>query len=488
MSLGSRNWKQVRQIVHGKLELEALRPGQKEALEAVLQRRDTLAVMPTGSGKSAVYQIAALMIPGPTVVVSPLVALQLDQAQALEANALGEVSVLNSLLSASDRQQAFDSLENDGLEFLLLSPEQLQNAETLERVRRAKPSLFVVDEAHCISEWGHSFRPAYLQLGEVVKQLDHPVVLALTATASPAVRREIIERLGMNDPRVIVTGFDRPNIHLSVRGLTGEALKQRELVNTVAQLRGSGIVYVATRAHAEGVARKLVEAGHRAACYHAGLSRSQRTSRQNAFMADEIDVMVATCAFGMGVDKPNVRYVIHYDVSEGVDSYYQEVGRAGRDGEPAQAILFFSDKDLNLKRFFASGGRTSEADMTALLDALRAAPTGCSLAELIELTHLSRTKLTRVVVRLEDVGILERTSDGAIVLNPDALNELDHRIGAALGAEQALLELRQRRVEEIRVYARARTCRRAALLAHFGEEDVACSGCDNCDVPLQGAA
>lgn len=488
MSLNAADWKQVRAIVCGKLEHDALRPGQKEALEAVLERRDTLAVMPTGSGKSAVYQIAALMIPGPTIVVSPLVALQHDQAQALAENQLGGVSVINSLLSAADRKRALDALDTGETEFLLLSPEQLQNAETMEHVRRAQPSLFVVDEAHCISEWGHCFRPAYLQLGEVVKQLGQPVVLALTATASPEVRKEIIERLGMRSPRVVVTGFDRPNIHFTVRGLTGESLKQRELVATLAGLQGSGIVYVGTRAHAETVAQTLVAAGHRAACYHAGLSRTRRTTCQDAFMADELDVIVATCAFGMGVDKPNVRYVIHYDVSEGLDAYYQEVGRAGRDGEPAQAILFFSEKDLNLKRFFASGGRANQADIAALLEALRGSPVGQTVEELCEGAHLSRAKLARLVVRLEDVGILTHGSDGVVQLNADAQQELEQRLDAAKSAEEGLRERRERRIEEMRAYARARTCRRATLLDHFGEADVSCSGCDNCDLKSQGAA
>jgi ATP-dependent DNA helicase RecQ len=470
------------------LDLDALRPGQKEALRAVLDGRDTLAVMPTGSGKSAIYQIAALMIPGPTVVVSPLIALQLDQAQSLESNELGQIAVINSLQSKRDHERAFESLNSDNFEFLLLSPEQLQNPETLARVRRAKPSLFVVDEAHCISEWGHSFRPAYLELGRVVRELGQPLVLALTATASPEVRCEIVERLGMRQPRVIVAGFDRPNIHLSVRCLTGEALKQRELLATVAESSGSGIVYVATRAHAEAVAQALVGAGHRAACYHAGLKRNERIERQNAFMAGEVDVMVATCAFGMGVDKPDVRFVIHYDVSDGLDAYYQEVGRAGRDGSAARAILFFSERDLNLKRFFAGGGRTNPDELAALLEALRTPGASSSVADLTERTRLTATKLKRLLVRLEDVGLLERQADGSVQLDAGALQQLNRRLGAALSAERALLERRQLRIEEIRQYARTRSCRRASLLAHFGEDDVACSGCDNCDQPLQGAA
>ena len=477
-----KDWRAVAAIVKEKLAFDALRPGQHQALEAVLQGRDTLAVLPTGSGKSAIYQIAGLMIEGPTVVVSPLIALQRDQREAIEQGELGTVALLNSLEPAHDRAQAFEELESAELEFLLLAPEQFDNPATLERVRAAKPSLFVVDEAHCVSEWGHSFRPDYLRLGAVIDALGHPRTLALTATASPTVRQEICERLHLRDPAVIVTGFDRPNIHLSVRGLTGEALKLRSLVEMLDGLELPGIVYAATRKHAELVAEGLVASGRRAVAYHAGLQRDDRNARQQAFMTGEAEVIVATTAFGMGIDKPNVRFVIHFDVSDSLDAYYQEIGRAGRDGAPARAILMFSERDLNLRRFFASGGRISPEDIALLLRALSEQGEPASIAALARASGLSRTKAASAVARLEDRGALVRDATGLVTLR-DAAAVPDAEIHAAVDAHAKLRETFQARVEPMQAYARTRECRRALLLGHFGDStEFTCSGCDNCDL------
>ncbi|MDF3066612.1 MAG: ATP-dependent helicase, RecQ family [Polyangiaceae bacterium] len=487
MPITPREWREVREILHDKLEFQALRPGQKEALEAVLQGRDTLAVLPTGSGKSAIYQIAALMIPGPTVVVSPLIALQVDQVGAIRDSELGEAALVNSLQRRSEREEAFAALERQDLEFLLVAPEQLTNAETLQRLRAAKPSLFVVDEAHCISEWGHSFRPDYLRLSTAIEALGRPVTLALTATASPEVRREIVERLGLSNPTVVVTGFDRPNIHLQVRCLSGESLKQRELLQLLAGLEGSGIVYVSTRKRAETLAQALAAAGLSSTAYHAGLKRDARHERQAAFMNGETRIIVATCAFGMGIDKPDVRFVVHYDVSDSLDSYYQEVGRAGRDGEPAQAVLFFSEQDLNLKRFFAGGGKLAESELQLLLEELQSNGAPLTVVELQRRTGLTKSKVQRAIARLEDRGVVERSRNG-VTLERDSLPELEQHVGAALSAQEALRARQSDRIAEIQAYARARGCRRASLLLHFGETLDACSGCDNCDHPLQGAA
>src|SRR5215217_4857057 len=249
---------------------DALRPGQREAIESTLAGRDTLAVMSTGSGKSAIYQIAGLLIPGSTVIVSPLIALQRDQVEALRERATGGAAQLNSSIGQAEREQALAELAEDALEFLFLAPEQLGNPDVLAELAVARPSLLVVDEAHCISEWGHDFRPEYLRLGAAAEALGRPPILALTATAAPPVRGEIVERLGLRDPEILVRGFDRPNIRLAVEPFHGEQgaeRKQRALEDAIEAAPKPGIVYVATRRHAEELAESLRDRGVSAAAY-----------------------------------------------------------------------------------------------------------------------------------------------------------------------------------------------------------------------------
>jgi ATP-dependent DNA helicase RecQ len=240
------NKQQIRQIAHSKFGYESLRSGQEAAIKSLLDGHDTLAVMPTGSGKSAIYQIAGFLIPGSTLIISPLLALQRDQVESITQQDVGEAAVVNSTVTTAEREETFKALEEEELEFLFLAPEQFNNPETLERLQKAKPSLFVIDEAHCISEWRHDFRPDYLRLGAVIEALGNPRILALTATAAPTVRDEIVERLEMRDPQVIVQGFDRPNIWLGVRRFEDEAEKQEALVKLVIRAKKPGIVYVAT--------------------------------------------------------------------------------------------------------------------------------------------------------------------------------------------------------------------------------------------------
>src|SRR3954468_5910347 len=265
------------------LGFEALRPGQREAIESVLAGRDTLAVLSTGSGKSAIYQIAGLLTDGATVVVSPLIALQRDQVDALRERALGAAQ-LNSSVPESERAEALAELAEAALEFLFLAPEQLANAEVLDELAASRPSLIVVDEAHCISEWGHDFRPEYLRLGTAIEALGHPPVLALTATAAPPVRDEILQRLGLRDAELVVRGFDRPNIDLAVERFHDERHKDRALLDAVIDAPKPGIVYAATRKRTEELAAALVEGGADARAYHAGLKASEREAAQEAFM------------------------------------------------------------------------------------------------------------------------------------------------------------------------------------------------------------
>ena len=347
----------IREKARQTLGIERLRPGQLQAIEAVVKRRDTLAVMSTGYGKSAIYQLAGEFLAGPTIVVSPLIALQRDQVEAME-----EAAELNSTVSERKRGELMEALRRGERGFVLLAPEQLAKEEVLEELREAGPSLLVVDEAHCISEWGHDFRPDYLRLGAFAEQLGRPTLLALTATASPPVRREIVARLGMEDPAVMVHGFDRPNLHLSVRRFSEESGKKRALADAVRKAEKPGIVYIATRKASEELAEMLREAGVAAEPYHAGLGAKRRGELQDAFMDDEIETIVATTAFGMGIDKPNVRFVFHAGLSDAVDSYYQEVGRAGRNGDPAAACVFYRPEDQAIRRFLAGGTSEDRAD------------------------------------------------------------------------------------------------------------------------------
>jgi ATP-dependent DNA helicase RecQ len=352
--------RRLRQVARDLLGYEDFRPGQERAMQAVLAGRDTLAVLPSGAGKSAVYQVAGPLVDGPVLVVSPLIALQRDQVQRLEdVPELGRAAMLNSGLSAGDQRAALEGLADGTVRYLFLAPEQLTKPEVVEAIAGAGPALFVVDEAHCVSAWGHDFRPDYLRLGGVVEQLGHPTVLALTATAAPPVRAEIVERLGMTDPEVVVAGFDRPEIRLEVEQHADAHAKDAAVLDRVlaevGEGRVPGIVYSATRRGTEDIAAALADRGLRAAAYHAGLRKSEREETQRAFMEDDLDVVVATTAFGMGIDKPDTRFVVHAEPADSVDSYYQEIGRAGRDGEPALALLVSRQEDLGIRKFFAAG-------------------------------------------------------------------------------------------------------------------------------------
>jgi ATP-dependent DNA helicase RecQ len=474
---------EIERVARERFGFTALRPGQREAIESVLDGRDTVAIMSTGSGKTAIYQIAGQLLEGATVVVSPLIALQRDQVEG-EADA----AVLNSTLSAGAREEVFEEAEDGELEYVLLAPEQLAHEEVLDRLREARPSLFVVDEAHCVSEWGHDFRPDYLALGEVIERLGRPTVLALTATASPPVREDIVEILRLRSPELVVRGFDRPNIWLGVEHFRDEEHKERALLEAVvaaAADEGPGIVYVATKRGAEEVAEALVARGVRAAAYHGGMGSRARDEVQREFMHDDgIDVVVATIAFGMGVDKPNVRWVFHHDVSASVDAYYQEVGRAGRDGEPARAVLFYRPEDLGLRRFFAAGTVDREA-MERVAQTLTLAHGPVDPSDMFEQLDLSKTKLATAVHRLEEVGFVSVEDDGRVraVGGEDALEDA---VEAAAEAEENRHAFDRSRVEMMRAYAEERRgCRRAFILGYFGEAfEPPCGNCDLCDAGL----
>ncbi len=460
---------------------DRLRPGQLEAMESVLAGRDTLVVMPTGSGKSAIYQVPALLLPGPTVVVSPLIALQRDQVAGLLAReGAGGAVQANSSQSEKAREAAFAALRAGEVEFFFLAPEQLAKREVLDAVAAAKPSLFVVDEAHCICSWGHDFRPEYLRLHSAVERLGRPTVLALTATASPPVREEIVSRLRLREPRQVVRGFDRPNLALQVQAFRDDEQRRQAVVLRAMSESKPGLVYTATRKSAEQYAAALDGLGIDAAAYHAGMRASARETVHQRFMSGRLDVVVATTAFGMGIDKADVRFVVHAEVADSLDSYYQEVGRAGRDGEPAVAALYYRPADLGLRTFFASG-RTNYDQLRKVVTLVTHADGAVEPTALAAEMGVAPTRLAGLVNLLEQAGALGVRADGAIERGPDGVTA-QAAAKAAVAVAECHRKVERSRVDMMRAYAETTDCRRQFLLAYFGETmDDPCGRCDTCD-------
>jgi ATP-dependent DNA helicase RecQ len=453
---------------------------------AILEGRDALVALPTGFGKSLIYQVPAMLLDRPTIVVSPLIALMADQERALRSHGV-PVVLFHSRVRSTERRAALEQLDRGGRVIVLTTPETLEARATAPVFERARPALLCIDEAHCISEWGHDFRPSYLRLGAARERLGSPPALALTATATPRVRQDIAERLRLRDPAVVIASPHRENLRLAVEIVPGP-LKFGAAARLIRALRRPGIVYCATTTTVDQLSGALERAGIPVVRYHGKMRAGDRAEAQRRFMEPARRlIMVATIAFGMGIDKPNIRYVVHYQAPGSLEQYVQEAGRAGRDGRPAHCILLFDPADLEVQERLQALGRPGVWHLARLERALAAwaaeerAPTAAALA-------LSGGVPPRIcdalLSDLEEAGLVERDEERRITV---AVSPERFRAGASELVAK-LTRFRHegaRRLGMVAEYAQTQECRSAYLRRYFGEEHPPpCGTCDRCRARL----
>jgi len=460
-------------------------PGQEEVVTRVMRGEDTLAILATGAGKSLCYQLPALLLDGTTVVVSPLIALMKDQLDVLAERGFRNNVALNSTLSEDQEATAVARIARGEIKIVFVTPEKLEDEQFLSILKGIDVPLFVVDEAHCISQWGHDFRPAYLALGQAIAALGNPTVLALTATATPAVREDILLQLGIPNTKTIVKGFDRPNLRYEVIRAESEAAKLKSLKGLFENgLDGTGIIYTATIKNALEVQKYLHDQlDLPAAVYHSKLQKHDRVSVHELFMGEAIRAVVATNAFGLGIDKPNIRFVIHYDLPGSVEAYTQEAGRAGRDGHPSRCILLYRMSDTRVQNYFLTGKYPDIEDVQKVFGTLEyfgGQADGVSLADLRKISQLPLTKLKVVLALLKKACFIEMRARSRYGLTHDALKNRD--LVLSLTNYDTKKSYDQSKLAMMLQYSETRSCRRKFILNYFGEdyERDTCGQCDNC--------
>jgi len=473
---------------------EDFREGQREVIGSILEGKDAVVVMPTGSGKSLCYQLPAMILDGVTLVVSPLIALMKDQVDALHARGL-PATFINSSISDAEQHARIDALRRREHKLVYIAPERFRSSRFTHALQQIPISLFAVDEAHCISTWGHDFRPDYLRLRSVIKSMGQVQTLALTATATPYVRSDIIQQLGLNQPQTFVSGFDRPNLTIDVIHTEKEREKVARIRSLARQIPGSGIIYASTRKAVEQVGNKLKALDLGVSVYHAGMSDSMRVKAQDDFMSGRTQMIVATNAFGMGIDKPDIRFVVHYQMPGSIEAYYQEIGRAGRDGLPSTCVLLFNYADKNTHDFFIEGSYPDITIIKQVYDSLASTELRrieLSTAEIARRTGESNEMAVQSALYiLERAGHIQRTApalnrggrgaqQGRSILMLDSVPATKLRVDPGDVSRRG--ELERRKLRAMIDFCYTDYCYRAHILNYFGDRhhQRECGSCGNC--------